>query len=202
MSVLVALVIFVLLLTGLMLLPLGVDFAYSHGQLQIFARVAAGLIRVYPQTTRKQTKTKKQPREKRSTSGSDWTKGEILDLIGVALSTVKHLRLHLHRLKLHFLSAFEDPCQTAMVYGYAGAAVNALGLPQLKQADIQLGVDFEQEQPELDGYLSVTIRVYEILKLAFRLIAGAIPVLWRRRNRRKQMQNCGAVKGKGAVNGT
>ena len=83
-----------------------------------------------------------------------------------------------------------------MVYGYANAAVQAFALPQLKQSDIQLAVDFERDTCYLDGYISVTIRIYYILKFVCCVVIGAIPVLYRRHKRLKPKNNSTAMKGK------
>ena len=126
----------------------------------------------------------------------DVTKDEILDAVSVVVKSVKQLKFDLHKLKFYFISAFEDPYQTAMIYGCVSAAVKALGLPQMKQADVRLGVDFERETFYLDGYLSITIRVYYICKLFCCLIAGAIPILWHRYKRLKTKERSSAAKGK------
>lgn len=150
---------------------------------------------IYPRKKKELKQEKQESREPRK-SLPDVTKDEVLDAVGVAVRSVKKLKFHLHRLKLHFISAFPDPYQTAMVYGYASAAVNAFALPTLKQSDIQLGVDFERESCYADGYLTVTIKLYYIMKLLCCLVWGILPILWRRHRRVKAKENSVAVKGK------
>ena len=191
------LIIILVLAAVILLIPVGVDVGYSEGGLRVLIRAACFTFRIYPSSSEKEQRTKKQKKTdvNKKRSIPDVTKDEILDAISVAVRSVKKLRFHLHKLKIHFISAFEDPYRTAMMYGYASAAVNAFALPQLKQADVQLGVDFEREECYVDGYLSVTIKIYYIMKLVCCLIAGAIPILWNRRKRLKKTDSI-AVKGK------
>lgn len=192
------LIIILALLVLLLLLPVGVDVGYCEGELRIMLRVSSFTFSLYPSDSQKEKKAKKRKKknEPNKRSVPDVTKDEILDAIGVAVQSVKKLRFRLHKLKLHFISAFEDPYQTAMVYGYASAAVNAFALPQLKQADVQLGVDFQREDCYFDGYISVTIKIYYIMKLVCCLVIGIVPILWHRHRRLKAIDNSVAVKGK------
>lgn len=197
MIILNALIIIALLLILLLLVPVGIDVGYKEGNVRVLLRASCFTFQIYPTASTKKKKEKKQKKinEKKKRSVPDVTKDEILDAIGVAVKAVKKLRFHLHKLKLHFVSAFADPYQTAMVYGYASAAVNAFALSQLKQSDIRLVVDFEREDCYVDGYLSVTIKIYYIMKLVCCLIGGMIPILWSRRKRLKKADSI-AVKGK------
>ena len=194
----------------LLLVPVGIDVGYNEDGLRVYGRISCCRIGFYPKKASVKKKSKKrmtteQPTE--SEAGADpvkkdkfklpdITKDEFLDLVGVGVKSVRKLRFSLHKLKLHFISAFSDPYQTAMVYGYASAAVHAFALPQLRHSDVQLAVDFEREKCYVDGYLSVTIKIYYILKLVFCAAVGALPILLRRRKRMKAKENSVAVKGK------
>ena len=191
--------VILLLLLLLLLVPIGVDVRYCDGNMQIYLRIASFTFRLYPAKDREKKQNKKTKKKKEKTVGStipDLSKDEVLDAVNVAVRSVKQLRFQLHKVKLHFISAGSDPYRTAMLYGYVSAAVHALGLPQRKQADIQLGVDFERETFYLDGYLSVTIKIYYICKLLCCLIVGMVPILWSRRKRLKSKEHSCAVKGK------
>ena len=194
----IALKILMLVLAALVLLlmvRLGVDVGYDAGGLRVYARVSRFTVCLYPAKKQASKKPKKQKSKTPKKGMPDIAEDEIVDAIGVAVRSVKKLRFRLRRLKLHFLSAFDDPYKTAIVYGYAEALIHGLGLPQLKQSDIQLGMDFEKEACEIDGYLSVTIRIYYIMKLLVCLAVGMIPVLWRRRKRMKSTVKNTTVKG-------
>lgn len=194
----IALKILMLVLAALVLLltvRLGVDIGYDAGGLRVYARVSRFTFCIYPTQKQASKKSKKQKSKSPKKGMPDIAEDEIVDAISVAVRSVKKLRFRLRRLKLHFLSAFDDPYKTAIVYGYAEALIHGLGLPQLKQSDIELGMDFEKEACEIDGYLSVTIRIYYIMKLLVCLVFGLIPILWRRRKRMKSTVNNTTVKG-------
>ena len=189
------LMIVLVLLALVLTVRIGGDISYDEAVLRVYARVSRFTICLYPSQKEKPQKKSKKPKAKKKTGKPDITEDEVLDAIGVAVRSVKKLRFRLGRLKLHFLSAFDDPYKTAIVYGYTEALVHGLGLPLLKQSDIRLGMDFEKDACEAEGYLSVTIRIYYILKLAVCLLWGMLPILWRRRKRIKSTVNNTTVKG-------
>ncbi len=190
------LMIVLAVLALLLTIRIGADVGYDETGLRVYARVSRFTVCLYPSGKEKVKKKPKKQRHKTGKTGKpDITEDEVLDAIRVAVRSVKKLRFRLYKLKLHFVSAFDDPYKTAIVYGYAEALIYGLGLPQLKQSDIQLGMDFEKEACAVDGYLSVTIRIYYIMKLAVCLICGCIPILWRRRKRIKSTVKNTTVKG-------
>lgn len=178
------LMIVLALLALLLTVRIGADIGYDEKGLRVYARVSRFTLCLYP-AAKKHTpkKAKKQKPKTKKSEKLNITEDEALDAIGAAVCSVKKLRFRLRRLKLHFVSAFDDPYKTAIVYGYGEALINGLGLPQLKQSDIRLGMDFEKDACEIDGYLSVTIRIYYIIKLLVCLAMGLIPI-WRRRRKR------------------
>ena len=197
MIVLKILVIVLVLLVLLLSVKIGGDIGYDENGIRVYVRVAGITKCLYPSAKEKKPKKRKKTKRKGKKTGKpDITEEEIFDAIAVAVRSVKKLRFRLRKLKLHFVSAFADPYQTAVVYGYTEALVWGLGLPALKQSDIRLEMDFEREVYEIDGYVSVTIRIYYILKLCVCLTGGLIPILWRRRKRIKASETITAVKGK------
>ncbi len=195
MTLIIVMVVLVLLAI-LLALPIGAAVGYDNGSWSVYAQVWRARISLYPGKKREKTPKKQKTKKKKiPTDQPAVTKDEMLDGIEVAVKSIKKLKFRLHKLKLHFISAFEDPYDTAMIYVYASAGVQALGLPSLKQADVQLAVDFEREQYYLDTYVSVTIRIYYIVKLLCCLAVGLMPVLWRRRKRLTPEKDSGAVKG-------
>lgn len=185
--------IFALLLV-ILIIPVGVDLGYCEGEIRGYFRIASFTKKIYPKQSKKERQ--KKSAEKKNKAVPDVSKDEVLDAVEVVVRSIKKLSFRLYKLKIHFVSAFEDPYRTAMVYGYANAAVQAFALPQLKQSDIQLAVDFERDTCYLDGYISVTIRIYYILKFVCCVVIGAIPVLYRRHKRLKPKNNSTAMKGK------
>lgn len=187
----IVLAVLVLLLT----VRIGADIGYDETGLRVYARISRFTVCLYPSKIEKQHKKKKTKRKSDKKGKLDVTGEEVLEALSVAVRSVKKLRFHLYKLKLHFVSAFDDPYKTAIVYGYAEALIYGLGLPALKQTDIALSMDFEKEACDIDGYLSVTIRIYYIMKLLVCLMFGMLPIVWRRRKRMKATVKDAAVKG-------
>lgn len=193
---LTGLIVIVLLFVLLLCLPLGVDVSLCEGNLRVYLRVGHFTFSVYPQGEQS-PKTKTVNRQKPQTMPS-FTREEIIDGISVLVRAMKKLKFHLRKLKLYFISAFDNPYNTAVCYGYASAALNGLGLTALKQSDIQLGMDFEREHYYFDGYVSITIRIYYIVIFIGCAIWGGIPIILRRQKRLKQEQKTTAMQGKEA----
>lgn len=194
----IALKVLIIVLAVLILLltvRIGGDIGYDARGLRVYARISRLTVCLYPSGKEKKPKQKKSKPKTKKRGKPDITEEEVLDALSVAVRSVKKLRFRLYKLKLHFVSAFDDPYQTAIVYGYAEALLNGLGLAALKQSDIRLGMDFEKEDCDVDGYLSVTIRIYYIMKLLVCLLWGMLPILWRRRKRMKATVKNTTVKG-------
>ncbi len=197
MKVLIVIVVTVMLL---LLLPVGGDVSFREGELRLYVRLWKLRLCLFPRKPQKPRKPHKgsedttvsSPPKKPKKSMPNVTKDEVLETLAVLVGAVRKLRFRLHCLKLHFLSAFSDPYQTAMVFGYANAAVSALGLERLRQGDVQIGVDFQRETCYFDGYLSVTIRVWYVWKLAVSLLWGMVPILLSRRKRLKKQGSMAA----------
>lgn len=178
----------------LLCLPVGVDAGYCDKQLTLRLRLGAVTIGLYPTKPKKRRKKKQEPQPE-AVSGEtppapqktlpDVTKEEVLAAGRLLLRSVQKLKFRIRRLKLHFVSAFEDPYTTAMVYGYANAGVSALQLQRIKGADIRLGADFSATQCQLDGEISVTIRIWYLMKFAGLLLAGGGKLFLQRRKRIK-----------------
>lgn len=190
------LLVILVLLALLLYLSVGVDVGYTGGQVLLRLRVGAlafTLLPRKPKAKKKRTKPKKdkspsaaaQPKEKKKLP---FTLDDILDAGELMIRSIKKLRFRISRLKLHFISAFPDPYTTAMAYGYASAAVNALRMDRVKGADIQLAADFQSEQWTADAACSVTIRIWYLMKFTVSVLAGGIPIFLRIRKRGKETQ--------------
>lgn len=191
------LLIILAVLALLLYLPVGVDVGYTGGQVLLRVRAGALAFTVLPRKAgkKKSKKPKKQspaeqksgqPKEKRKLPV---TKDDILDAAELLIRSIKKLRFRVSRLKLHFVSAFDDPYNTAMVYGYVCAAVNALRMDRVKGADIQLSADFMAEHWSADAACSITIRIWYMMKFVCSVLAGGIPILLRIRKRMKPKQS-------------
>ena len=198
------LLILLLVIVLLLSLPVGIDAACEDKQFDLWVRVGPKRFRIFPgKFGKKEHKRKKaeppeetepspaEEKKKRIALNVDWD--EVKAALDLLIRSVKKLRFQVRRLDLRFVSGFPDPYDTAMAYGYANAAVNALGLSRMKHADVQLSADFSSEAPAYGGYLSVTIRIYYLCKFGFTMAFGALRLLLRHRKRLKQEEKAKAL---------
>ena len=171
----------------LAVLPLGVSAAYDEdGPL---VRLIAGPIRiqVYPSKAKKEKKSKKpgketqkkekpakekkakkeEPAEKKGGSVRDF-----FPLISLVLELLGDFRrkLRVNRLQLRLILAGDDPCDLAMNYGKAWAALGNL-MPQLERIftiqkrDVEVECDFISDKTLIIARLDLTITLGRLLSM-------------------------------------
>lgn len=178
----------------LAILPLGASVKYNaDGPL---VRIIAGPIRFTVFPMKKKEKKEKKPKEKKEKKkkqkkekppkepkkGKDKPKeekkekgGSILDflpLVQVGLDLLNDFRwkLRLNRLELKLIMAADDPCDLAINYGRAWAAVGNL-VPMLersfviKKKDIEVECDFTTSETLIIARLDITITLGRIIAL-------------------------------------
>lgn len=198
------LIVIILLLVLLLRLPVGVDAGYTEGQAFAGLRVGPKVFWLYPRKkkppahkAKKKEKSEAEetppPAAKKKLPAFNLQWDEIKSALDLTVRCVKKLRFRLRRLDLRFVSGGADPYNTAMAYGYANAAADALGLYRLKQANVELSADFTAERSEFDGACSVTIRVYYLCKFGITMAVGGLRLLLRHRKRVKQEQRAAAL---------
>lgn len=176
-TVILALVILVLAL------PAAVLLRYEAGVLQVRLRVGPVNVTVYPprpaKPAKKPAKGAKAPKSpkaaapKAKSGGKKLTRGQIQDLIKLALDLLGKLRrkLLVKHLTLHVFFGGRDAAQTAIGYGRAWAVIGAM-MPVLEntfridERDVGAYLDYELEQPRLLLDLDVQMRVGTALVLA------------------------------------
>lgn len=177
----------------LAILPLGASVKYnSEGPL---VRIIAGPIRFTVFPLKKKEKKDKKPKEKKKKDKNKKEKpkkepkkdkekskeekkekgGSILDflpLVQVGLDLLNDFRwkLRLNRLELKLVMAADDPCDLAVNYGRAWAAVGNL-VPMLersfviKKKDIDVECDFTTSETLIVARLDITITLGRIIAL-------------------------------------
>lgn len=179
---LIALAVILLLIVLVLLIPLGVSATYDdRGPL---VRVIAGPVRfrVYPQK-KKADKSDQVKKTKKSTGADGQVKegqkkkggrfSEFMPYVQMGLDFLNDLRrkIRVRRLELKLVLAGDDPCDLAIAYGGAWAAVGNL-IPLLEQCfvikkrDIDVGCDFTADETLVTARLDITISVGRILTLA------------------------------------
>ena len=204
----------------LAVLPLGVQIRYNSEGMVL--KVIAGPIKITllprPQKEKKEKK-KKEPKKKATpaeeenlpkppqppkASKEKKTKGEkggsltdFLPLVKVALDFLGDFRrkLRLDNLYLRLILAADDPCDLAVNYGRAWAAVGNL-LPQLekwfviKKRDVEVECDFEAVEILVIAHLDLTITLGRLLAAVVKFAVRALIEYLKLRKKRKG----GAVK--------
>lgn len=192
------------ILVLLTITPVGVYAAYnSEG---IFLRIIAGPARItiLPKKEKKaKQKDPKLPKEKAVKSANTEPAGEkkqekggsitdFLPLLQIVFDFLGEFRrkLRVDRLELKLILAGGDPCNLAINYGKAWAAVGNL-MPQLerffviKKRDVNVECDFVGSQTLIIARLELTITIGRILSMAVRYGIRALREYLKIINKRK-----------------
>lgn len=187
---LVILCLLLLMLVILLLLPAQVRVAYDMGDLTAELRYGTLRIPLYPREGKEkkpkekiaEETDKKSEKKKLSVNREQilYSLEKLPPILGRALRRVGN-RICIAPLKVHLLVAGTDPADTAMLYGKLEAAL-AAGLPVLHRAvkireqDVRLFLDFQQEQMDCIADVGVRIRPWDVLVIA--LCAGGSALRW------------------------
>ena len=169
------------ILLALAIMPLGVDASYDCDGFLLDVKIGSVPIHILPKKSQSSKKSKErkknkapakkgkknashspQPKEKKR--GGAWT--DFLPLVQTVLAFLYALRLKLRirRLELKLIMAGDDPCDLAVNYGRAWAALGSL-IPQLercfviKKRHLEVECDFEATQTVVEArfYGSITL---------------------------------------------
>lgn len=182
-------------LIALAMLPLGVSVKYDGDGPMV--KILAGSIRytLFPAKKKLpgQEKTSKKSKENpegspeksektdqkknnASSQAKEQTGGSLLDflpLVELGLDFLGDFRrkLRVNDLKLHLTMAADDPCDLAVNYGRANAAMAALlahlnRLFVIKRQDVRVNCDFTAEETTIAARLDLTITLGRVLALA------------------------------------
>ena len=197
------------ILVLLAILPLGAAVRYNSEGFSLKVIVGPVRIPVLPgkkkdpelekkkKEAKKVKKTKKassQPKKKeekpKKEKGGPIT--DFLPIVKTALQLLNEFRkkLRIKRLKLKMIMAGDDPCDLAVNYGRANAAMGNL-LPQLercfviKKRDIQVECDFESSQTLIIAHADVTITLGWLLGIVVFYGVRALKQYLQIKNKRK-----------------
>ena len=174
------------IVTALALLPLGISVRYDADGFRL--GLLAGLLKIplLPQKekpkkekTKKTSKAKKkaaahsskQPKEKKK--GGSLT--DFVPILQVVLDFLDAFRrkLRIRRLEMKLVMAADDPCDLAVNYGRAWAALGNL-IPLLercfviKKRDLEVECDFEADKTRITARLDLTITLGRLLYILVR----------------------------------
>lgn len=200
----------------LAVLPLGVRLRYNSEGMVL--KIIAGPVKItlLPRPPKKKKKDRKgkttdvsaaeeenlpkppQPPKEKKPKGEKG--GSLLDFLPLAKTALDFLgdfrrKLRLDNLYLRLILAGDDPCNLAVNYGRAWAAVGNL-LPQLekwfviKKRDIEVECDFETSETLVIAHLDLTITLGSLLAAVVKFAVRALIEYLKLRKKRKG----GAVK--------
>lgn len=197
--------VFLIVLLALILLvffvPYGVDVSYEAGAVGL--GIKAGPVRISIPLGEKGKKEKepKKDKEPDKTAAADETikvkpkkkpdPDFLLALAGMALRAIRRLfrSFSIDYLKLHYTVAGDDPYRTAMQYGCACQAVEALpllagGAVSVRRRDIVIAPDFTADKPEISVRIVISLQLYKLAHLAAAF--GAEFLQWKINDRREK----------------
>ena len=205
MVALIILGIIALIITIIMLVPIGADIAYEGGELRVSAKAAGVLFQIFPKNPEdeskphKEKKPKKGKKTEKTENGEkkpgkkinlDFTFDEIMTLLKKVLNGFEILgkKFRVDRFLLDYTAAGDDPYQTAVVFGNINAALNILAPICAQRFDVNdlyvhTDVDFTSEKTVLDFGIALTIRIGAIFRMVFVILFGALGVLIRNKLR-------------------
>ena len=195
------------ILVLLAILPLGAAVNYhSEG---FFLDVIAGPVRIPILPKKKKDPDKKKEKKKKDNKKTKDTKGkggqpaekkkkkggpitDFLPLVKTALDLLNSFRkkLRIKRLDLKLIMAADDPCDLAINYGRANAAMGNL-LPQLercfviKKRDVEIECDFEASQTLIIARADITITLGWLLAIVVFYGVRALKQFLQIKNKRK-----------------
>lgn len=164
------------ILIGIAILPIGISAVYNAEGAMVKALIGPVRLTVYPRekkaksTNKKQTPAKKQvPKTQSHSGGSARDFGpllhRVLDFLGAAKG-----KLRVRRLEFDLTLAGGDPCDLAVNYGRAWAAVGNL-IPLLerhfviKKRNVEVQCDFTSDETRVYARLDLTITIGRLLRL-------------------------------------
>ena len=170
-------------LTLLCLLPLGLCAAYDMRGASVWLRIGPVRIRLYPkikeQKKHKRKNDNNAPSDDSFASGHrilDKNGGKLTDFIPLVQTVLELLdsirkKIYVNNLSFKLILAGDDPCELAIHYGRAWAALGNL-MPQLerffliKKRDLEVECDFTSTQTVVFARLHATITLGRALWLA------------------------------------
>jgi len=206
-------VIFIII-TLIMLIPVGADISYIAGELNVSAKISSFKLVLYPPQKKKKQKngkdkTKKERKPKATTNPTgnaetasekkfklNFDFDEIMSLLKTVLRGFGKFgrKLKVERFLLHYTASGKDPYTTANTFGYVNAALNMLAPVcsnrfTVKDLDVWTDVDFMSEKTGFDFAIIVTIRIGQIFAAVFTIIFGALAIFIKNKLRLKHERN-------------
>jgi len=196
---LLALLIIFSALVGIILIPVGVDIAYEERAAWVLAKICGFKIKLYPKdpSDKPKKKNNKKGKKTKETSASEENKTkakrklklklsreELLSLLKVVLKGFGKFgrKFKVDRFLLDITVGGNDPYNTAMSYAYINSALSAVAPIcaerfDVKDCCVQTDINFMAEKTDIDFGLAMSIRIGQLLNVAFTILFGALWIL-------------------------
>lgn len=166
---------------GLAILPLGVSARYAQSGARVLLIVGPIRITLYPGKSKKPYKKAEKKADKGAAAQgqtADQKGGALSDFLPLVRAILDFLvdfrrKIRVKTLQLQLTLAGEDPCDLAVNYGRAWAAIEGL-MPQLdrffviKEQKIDVACDFTADTTVVYARLDITITLGRLLAIALR----------------------------------
>lgn len=122
---------------------------------------------------RKQEEKPEPPQQNGSKKAPDIAKLRRYADFFVALLKRYKKRMHIDTLRICFLSAFDDPYDTAMAYSYAGIALESIaGIAggEIRKLQLHTDLDFDAQEPKLSFYIHANIRFAVLVRIGLTIL--------------------------------
>lgn len=168
-------------IAGLAILPLGVSARYAQSGARVLLIVGPTRITLYPGKSKKLRKKAEKKTEKGTAAqgqSADKKGGALSDFLPLVRAILDFLvdfrrKIRVKTLQLQLTLAADDPCDLAVNYGKALAAIEGL-MPQLdrffviKERQINVACDFTADTTVVYARLDITITLGRFLAIALR----------------------------------
>ena len=168
-------------IAGLSILPLGVSANYAQSGARVLLIVGPIRITLYPGKNKKSHKKAEKKTEKGTAAQgqtADKKGGALSDFLPLVRAILDFLvdfrrKIRVKTLQLQLTLAGDDPCDLAVNYGRAWAAIEGL-MPQLdrffviKEQKIDVACDFTADTTVVYARLDITITLGRLLVIALR----------------------------------
>lgn len=201
---LIILGIIVILLIALNLTPIALHISYEDA-LSVLAKIGTINLQIYPKEEkeksekkesgeRKKEAQKTDAKEKKSMSFKDFSPNEIKSLLRIVFEALSSFRkrLQIREFKFWYVSSYEDPYKTAQSYNLANSLLCSIGgmadqYLHFKDVDIRTAADYSVGKPYYNISIVISIRLGELVHVAFRAGSAALRIIRKHKKREKQV---------------
>ena len=162
-------------LAGIALLPIGIRGVYQEAMAGVWLLIGPLKFRLYPAKSKSKKSASQPKKQAKKTAKKGGTLSDFYPIVRTVLDFLEQLRrkVSVKNLELKVILAGDDPCDLAVNYGRAWAAVGSL-MPQLdrfltiRKKNIEVECDFLAESTKVYAKVDATLTVARAFSLGAR----------------------------------